>query len=152
MPMQQASSSFSLLHEKVRRWVWKKGWKELREIQENAIQLIFNDECDLIIAAPTAEGKTEAAFLPIASRIIKINDIGAKTLYVSPLKALINDQHLRLETLFEECDIPTIKWHGDASVSKKKKFLNNPHGVVLITPESLEAILIKHGHEKNKHF
>jgi ATP-dependent Lhr-like helicase len=106
------------------------------------------DGGDVLISAPTAGGKTEAAFLPLASRLAsRPATRGFGILYLSPLKALINDQHRRLEPLFEAVDLPVHRWHGDVSADAKAKARKNPSGLVLITPESLEALFVRRGRE-----
>ena len=100
---------------------------------------------DVIIAAATAFGKTEAAFLPICSRLLSTERSGACVLYVSPLKALINDQSDRMERLCETLEIPVHPWHGDISQSRKREFLKQPSGILLITPESLESVFVNRG-------
>jgi ATP-dependent Lhr-like helicase len=150
-----ASQSFGLLHPKVQRWIWQQGWEELRDIQERSIPTLLTTERDLIIAAGTASGKTEAAFLPIASRIASAAPkpgSGFNALYISPLRALINDQFRRMEGLCEELEIPVVKWHGDVSESHKAKARRKPQGIVLITPESLEALLVRYGSECRRLF
>jgi ATP-dependent Lhr-like helicase len=140
------SFAFDLLDETVRRWVWEQNWTELRDIQEAAIRAILPGERDVILSAATASGKTEAAFLPILTRLVQEgqkNSVGA--LYVSPLKALINDQFRRLDLLCERLDIPVTRWHGDVDAGKKRALLRKPRGVLLITPESLEALFVLHG-------
>src|SRR5947207_1638318 len=114
------SSSFDQLHEKVQRWIWQKGWEDLRDIQERSIPLLIDADKDLIIAASTASGKTEAAFLPIVSRLAwdGFSD-GFAALYIGPLRALINDQFGRLESLCDDLEIPVTKWHGDVAASVK---------------------------------
>lgn len=145
------TQAFELLHEDVRQWVWKQGWEVLRPIQEEAIPAILEREQDVILSSPTASGKTEAAFLPIFSHAASRRDdegrsgIGFEVLYISPLKALINDQFERLESFSELCDVPVHRRHGDVSSSRKKKALREPEGVLLITPESLEALFINRG-------
>lgn len=139
------SDAFGRLHERVQRWVWAKGWPRLRPIQERAISPILEGTTDVIISAPTAGGKTEAAFLPIASRLAARTEPGLGCLCISPLKALINDQHQRLEQLFESIDVPAHRWHGDVSSSKKREILKRPNGLLLITPESLEALFVLRG-------
>jgi len=141
----EESQAFYLLDEKVRRWVWDQGWSNLRDAQEQAIPPILAGDTDVIIAAATATGKTEAAFLPIFSRLLKEEAQDACVVYLSPLKALINDQFLRMEQLCERLDIPVYPWHGDISGSRKSKFLKKPTGVLLITPESVEALFVNHG-------
>lgn len=100
---------------------------------------------DVILAAPTASGKTEAAFLPICSAIATLRQPSIETLYISPLKALINDQFARLQDLCDRLTVEVCRWHGDASEHLKKKLLANPTGIVLITPESLEAMFVLRG-------
>ena len=145
----QKSTSFELLAEPVRRWIWEKGWASLRDIQERAIPLLVESEHDVIISAATAGGKTEAAFLPLISRLIGKEGAGRgfDIVYVSPLKALINDQFRRLDDLCERAEIPVHRWHGDVSQSSKARARKNPSGILLITPESLEALFVLRGLE-----
>ena len=77
----------------------------------------------MIIAAATAAGKTEAAFLPILSNLLQDQDSPGAVLYISPLKALINDQWDRLTRLCDDLELPVIAWHGDISASRKHRFL-----------------------------
>jgi ATP-dependent Lhr-like helicase len=139
------SFGFNRLHEHVQRWIWDQGWTDLRDIQERAIDPILNGGRDVIIAAATAGGKTEAAFLPICSQVIAAPGGCVRALYVSPLKALINDQFDRLERLCERLEIPVHRWHGDVSSSHKRQVLSDPAGILLITPESLEALFVLRG-------
>lgn len=134
-------TAFNLLSEPIRKYVRDKGWERLRPIQEAAIQRILSTENNYVLISRTASGKTEAAFLPILSRT-DFREEGVKVLYISPLIALINDQFRRVEELCEYLDISVTKWHGEASKSQKDKLLKNPNGIVLITPESLEAMFV----------
>ncbi|ROI11052.1 DEAD/DEAH box helicase [Kaistella haifensis] len=134
-------TSFNLLSEPIRKYIRDKGWESLRPIQEAAIQRILSTENNYVLISRTASGKTEAAFLPILSRT-DFREEGVKVLYISPLIALINDQFRRVEELCEYLDISVTKWHGEASKSQKDKLLKNPNGIVLITPESLEAMFV----------
>ena len=145
----KASSSFELLARPVQRWIWQKQWRELRDIQEKAVPLLLQEDADVIIAAATAGGKTEAAFLPLLSRLVmsKRKERGFALLYVSPLKALINDQFQRLDDLCELLEVPVHRWHGDVSSVAKRKARRSPGGILLITPESLEALFVLRGLE-----
>ncbi len=141
---------FDTLHEKVRRWIWQQGWEGLRDAQERSIPILLGGERDLVIMAATAGGKTEAAFLPIVSHLASEPPAageGFQAIYVSPMRALINDQFGRMESLCGELDVEVTKWHGDVSESVKARARKNPSGVVLITPESLEALLVRRGKE-----
>jgi ATP-dependent helicase Lhr and Lhr-like helicase len=140
----QQSSAFYLLDERIQRFIWGEGWETLRNAQEAAIPLIVGADRDVIIAAATAEGKTEAAFLPALTSLLQSEEAGL-IVYVSPLKALINDQFGRLDRLCEQLAIPVWPWHGDISPSLKSRFMSSRQGVLLITPESLEATLCNRG-------
>lgn len=142
--MADDSSSFHLLDERIQRFIWAEGWEELRDAQEQAIPLIVKGDQDVIIAAATAAGKTEAAFLPALTHLLAAGGEGL-IVYISPLKALINDQFGRLERLCEQLEVPVWPWHGDVSASTKTRFLTKRSGVLLITPESLEALLCNRG-------
>jgi len=138
-----------LLAEPIRRWIFHQNWSHLRDVQEKAIPKILAGG-DVVISARTAAGKTEAAMLPLLTRLLARRTEGADgfgIVYVSPLKALINDQHRRLEGLCATCEIAIHRWHGDVSASDKKRARDRPSGVLLITPESLEATLVRRGRE-----
>lgn len=142
------SRAFERLAEPVRRWIWRKGWTELRDIQERAIAVLMDGEADAILSAATAGGKTEAAFLPLLSSVIDRPGAGGFDLvYVGPLRALINDQFARLEDLCAETGLKVHPWHGDIAAGVKAKARRNPSGVLLITPESLEALFVLRGRE-----
>lgn len=131
---------YERLSEPVRKYIRDKRWEALRPIQNAAIQHILDSEKHIILAAHTASGKTEAAFLPILSKV-NFKENSVKVLYISPLIALINDQFTRVEELCHYLEVAVTKWHGEASKSLKEKLVKDPHGVLLITPESLEAML-----------
>ncbi|MDX4973862.1 DEAD/DEAH box helicase [Myroides odoratimimus] len=139
-------SSYNLLSEPIRKYIAEQNWSELRPIQNAAIQRILTTTDNYILSAKTASGKTEAAFLPILTDV-DFSESGVQVLYISPLIALINDQFKRIEELCEHLDIVITKWHGEASQSAKKKLIKNPNGIVLITPESLEAMFCNRSHE-----
>lgn len=133
--------SFELLSEPIRRYIRDQRWEELRPIQHAAISKILSTNDNYILASKTASGKTEAAFLPILSQT-DFDHAGVQVLYISPLKALINDQFVRVEELCKYLDVPVTKWHGEANQSAKTRLIKRPQGIVLITPESLEAMLV----------
>lgn len=139
------SESYGQLDPRIQRWIWESGWTELRDAQERAIPLILGGNTDVIIAASTASGKTEAAFLPILTELTREEDVTGLAIYIGPLKALINDQWQRLETLAESLDVPVTPWHGDIAGTRKTRFLRDPRGCLLITPESMEATLMRQG-------
>lgn len=139
MDMQAAFDSLAPF---VQEYIYHQSWKELRQLQIESVQAVMNTNQDVLITTGTASGKTEAAFLPVIS-LISRNPIGSvKVLYVGPLKALINDQFRRLEPLCEQGGIPIHRWHGDVSADKKTDLINNPGGVLQITPESIESLFV----------
>lgn len=133
--------SYNLLSEPIRRFIRHKGWEQLRPIQTAAIARVLASDNNYILSSRTASGKTEAAFLPILSKV-DFNDSGVQVLYVSPLVALINDQFYRIEELCKDLEVPVTKWHGEANRTLKKQLIKEPSGIVLITPESLEAMFV----------
>lgn len=135
-------SAFERLAPFIKNYIYKNKWDELREIQVAACDVIFNSNENLLLSSGTASGKTEAAFLPILTELFEKPSKSVGILYISPLKSLINDQFYRLEELLLEVDIPVTKWHGDVSADKKKKLLDCPKGILQITPESLESMLL----------
>lgn len=132
-------NAFAKLHPKIQEAIFRENWQTLRPLQRDAVHAVFDTNADLILAAATASGKTEAAFLPILSKIANEPEGGVKALYIGPLKALINDQFQRLERLCELAQIPVHRWHGDVSRMEKERLRTTPGGVLLITPESMES-------------
>jgi ATP-dependent Lhr-like helicase len=139
----QPFAAFERLHPEIRRWIYHKGWSELRDVQARAIDTILDKADDVVISAATAAGKTEAAFLPILTEIADDCSGGFRVMYVGPLKALINDQFYRLDDLCASLRVPVAKWHGDVSMSIKRRAREKPEGILLITPESLEALFMR---------
>ncbi len=133
--------SFELLSKPIKKFIYEKGWESLRPIQAAAISKILTSDENFILASRTASGKTEAAFLPILSKL-DFTKPGVQVLYISPLIALINDQFYRVEELCKNLDIAVTKWHGESNKTLKEKLLKHPSGIVLITPESLEAMFV----------
>ena len=127
----------------IQEYIYRSGWTALRGIQNAAAEAIFNSEDNVLLTASTASGKTEAAFFPILTLLEEEPSRSVGVLYIAPLKALINDQFGRLTELCEEAEIPVTRWHGDAAQSGKRKLLRKPAGILQITPESLEALLIR---------
>ena len=126
----------------IQDFIYRNGWDSLRAVQVAAGEAIFETEDNLLLSASTASGKTEAAFFPILTLFSEDPPASVGALYIGPLKALINDQFQRLNDLCEEAQIPVWHWHGDVSQSHKNKLLKNPSGILQITPESLEAMLL----------
>ncbi|MEH2276558.1 MAG: DEAD/DEAH box helicase [Nostoc sp.] len=136
------SDTFSRLAPFIQEYIYYHQWTELRPVQIAACQVIFDTDAHLLVTAATAAGKTEAAFLPVLTLLHANPAATIGALYISPIKALINDQFERLNDLLKEADIPVWRWHGDVSQSRKNKLLKNPQGILQITPESLESLLI----------
>jgi len=126
----------------VQDYIYRNRWENLRAIQVAAADVIFNTDDHLLLTASTASGKTEAVFFPIITLFSEDPPTSVGAIYIGPLKALINDQFSRLTDLCTEADIPVWHWHGDVAQSHKSKLLKKPSGILQITPESLEALLL----------
>ncbi|MBQ9156797.1 MAG: DEAD/DEAH box helicase [Eubacterium sp.] len=189
------AEAYGLLADFIQDYIYQKGWARLNAMQVKAIEYILPEKYNILLTAGTAQGKTEAAFLPAITCIydnryeesekadhsnfksladmgeVSLRDTskmkstasisgegdpgyfkepekkgktGVGILYISPLKALINDQFIRLEEMLKGTDLTITKWHGDANLSRKEKLVENPGGILQMTPESLEAMLCCH--------
>lgn len=132
---------FNRLAPFIQDFIYQNKWEELRGIQIASCEVIFDSDDNLLLSSGTASGKTEAAFLPVLTELYQKPSRTVGAMYISPLKALINDQFKRLEQLLSDSNIPVCKWHGDASTAKKNELTKNPKGIMQITPESLESLL-----------
>ena len=133
--------AFARLAPFIQDYIYQNNWEELRGNQVAACEVIFDSDDNLLLSSGTASGKTEAAFLPILTELYNKPSRSVGVLYISPLKALINDQFKRLEQLLLASNIPVTKWHGDASLTQKNKLVKRPEGLLQITPESLESLV-----------
>ena len=140
--MARAEYIFDRFPSFIKEFIYSHSWETLREVQIAAAETIFETENNLLLTSSTASGKTEAAFFPILTDLYENPPSSIGVLYIAPLKSLINDQFYRIEELLDETDIRVTHWHGDVAQSKKRKLLENPSGILQITPESLEAMLI----------
>ncbi|MFE6073663.1 DEAD/DEAH box helicase [Paenibacillus sp. NPDC057886] len=126
----------------VQEFIYKKRWETLRPAQIEACNICFHTPHHMLIAAGTASGKTEAAFFPALTELYERPSKSVGILYIGPLKALINDQFERLKDLLSEGNIPVWHWHGDVPQAEKTRLMRSPSGVLQITPESLEGLLM----------
>ncbi len=143
---------YSRLAPFIQEYIYAQGWADLRPIQVEACRAIFDTDAHLLIAAGTASGKTEAAFLPVLTLLHENPPATVGAMYVGPIKALINDQFDRLTDLLKQADIPVWAWHGDVVQSRKQSLLKKPRGILQITPESLESLLVNKNSELQRLF
>lgn len=126
----------------IQDYIYRCGWESLRGVQLDAARVLFDTGHNLLLSSSTASGKTEAAFFPIISMLYDEPPASFGALYIAPLKSLINDQFGRLDELLDMSGIPVFHWHGDVAASHKNKAVKNPAGILQITPESLEGMLM----------
>ncbi len=145
--MTEADRIFSRFPEFIREYIFTHRWVSLRAEQVAAARTLCLTDHHLLLTSSTASGKTEAAFFPILSELYQSPPESVGALYIAPLKSLINDQFGRMEELLDLTGIPVTRWHGDVAQSHKKKLLTTPRGILQITPESLEAMLINRSND-----
>lgn len=145
-------SNYFSLSEKVQNGISDKlKWNSLTQIQEETIPQIL-DGCNCILIAQTAGGKTEAAFLPILSIIDNERLDPISVIYVSPIRALLNNQESRLKKLGKFIGVDAFKWHGEVDRTGKKNFKIEPKHILATTPESLEVMLMSDSYNSNELF
>ncbi len=147
--MTNADRVFARFPDFIKEYIYSHGWTELRDVQIEAARVIFETESNLLISSSTASGKTEAAFFPIIADIAENppSERSVSVLYIAPLKSLINDQFYRLNELLDASAVPVTHWHGDVGASHKKQLLKNPDGILQITPESLESMIMNRSND-----
>ncbi len=118
----------------------EKGWKDLTIPQKLAIPKI-KEGYNVLLTAPTGFGKTEAAILPIFEMMIKEKAKPVAVVYITPLRALINDITRRLKWWGSKLGFTVARKHGDVPSSEKAKRLRKAPHVIVTTPESLEIDL-----------
>jgi ATP-dependent Lhr-like helicase len=117
------------------------GWSSLRPVQDLAGEAILDGK-NAVVLAPTAGGKTEASMFPTIARLLEEPPSGVGAIYVAPIKALLNNQEVRLGQYTEMVGLRRFVWHGDAGQSQKDGFIRDPAELLMTTPESLEVMLM----------
>lgn len=136
------SEGFDSLHPALRYHIVSTlGWSDLRPTQAEAAEPIMAGE-NVLLLAPTAGGKTEAAIFALLTRLASEKWLGLSILYVCPLKALLNNIAPRIEMYASFVGARVGLWHGDIADAARKRMLQEPPEILLTTPESIEAILI----------
>lgn len=95
---------------------------------------------NVLFAAPTASGKTEAAVAPLYQRHITFRRRDLSTVYVAPTKALVNDLYERLVTYLDTRQAGAVaRYTGD------RHEFRSATGVfcLLATPEALDSLQIR---------
>ncbi len=145
--MSSTESVFERFPEFIREYIYSHGWESLRAVQLAAAHTVLESDHNLLLTSSTASGKTEAAFFPILADLWENPSASIGVLYIAPLKSLINDQFYRIEELLDQSGIRVTHWHGDVAQSHKKKLLEKPSGILQITPESLESMLMNRSND-----
>lgn len=145
--MTESERIFERFPDFIREYIYSHSWESLRAVQIAAAHTLFDTDNNLLLTSSTASGKTEAAFFPILSELFENPPKSVGVIYIAPLKSLINDQFLRIDELLDRTGIEVTHWHGDVAASHKSKLLQNPCGILQITPESLESMLINRSND-----
>jgi len=150
---QAIASAFDLLAKPIRRLIAERGFARPTPPQEKAIPLILEGK-NVLLIAPTATGKTEAAFLPVLHKLLEmrskgLDERGIKVLYITPLRALNRDLLDRLEWWCTRLDLKLAVRHGDTEQRERARQARSPPDVLITTPETLNAILL--GRVMRKH-
>ena len=138
----EADRIFARFPDYIRDFIYRHHWDSLRGVQMAAAKTLFDTDHHLLLTSSTASGKTEAAFFPVLTLLAEDPPSTVGVLYIAPLKSLINDQFDRMSEILEESGVKVTHWHGDVTASHKKKLLEHPEGILQITPESLESMMM----------
>ncbi len=118
-------------------------WSGLRDIQTGVFDVFYGSKEHILISSGTSSGKTEAALFPVLTSLHNepVNT-GFGAVYIGPTKALIDDQFGRIDRIIRETGIRVTEWHGDVGQNRKKSALKDASGILQITPESLQNLIV----------
>ncbi|MDA4128326.1 MAG: DEAD/DEAH box helicase [Thaumarchaeota archaeon] len=138
-----------LIDEKVRSVGQSIGIVEASPPQKEAIPLILKGE-NVLVVAPTGSGKTEAALLPILSKLVTAGIRGRlRLIYVTPLRALNRDILRRVTLWCDKLGLKVAVRHGDTTLSERRRLVLSPPDIMITTPETLQAMLASPRMRKN---
>lgn len=132
---------FEYLAEPVRAALEEAGIAQPTPPQQIASPMISKGE-NVLVVAPTGSGKTEAAVLPLLSRLVREgHGEGISLLYITPLRALNRDMFRRLASWCARLGLSVDVRHGDTPSGRRSMQSKRPPDVLVTTPETLQAIL-----------
>ncbi|MDQ1393799.1 MAG: ATP-dependent helicase Lhr and Lhr-like helicase, partial [Acidimicrobiaceae bacterium] len=126
------------------------GWDEPTPVQGLAIPRVLAGD-NVLVIAPTAGGKTEAALLPLLENQKTNRWARPSILMISPLKALLDDQLARYRAAGALTGATVVALHGDVERAQKDLFADHPSDILLTTPETLEKLLSQPAHDARRH-
>ena len=120
----------------------------LNRIQSKCFPTAFKEDGNMLICAPTGSGKTNVAMLTILREIGKHRDeaTGAidldsfKIVFISPLKALVNEQTQSLSKRLAPYGIKVAELTGDRQLTKAQIAETQ---IIVTTPEKWDVITRK---------
>ncbi len=125
----------------LKEYIHTSRWTEFRDIQVRAFEVMFGSDSHLLLSSGTSSGKTEAAMFPVIASLYSDPPKTIGALYISPLKALIDDQFGRLALVLRDSYIQLTSWHGESELGMKDRLRKDPSGILQITPESLQGLV-----------
>ncbi len=126
------------LREGIRTWP---GWSGLRPVQLIASEAILSGS-NTVIVAPTGGGKTEAALFPLVSSLLDAGKTGVGVVYLCPQRTWLDALDPRVGAYTSLLGLRHFVWHGAVDEPARQGFLRDPAEVLMVTPESLEVMLI----------
>ena len=132
---------FSSLPPFLKEYIHTSRWTEFRDVQLRAFEVMDGTDSHLLLSSGTSSGKTEAAMFPVIASLHRDPPNGVGALYISPLKALIDDQFGRLSLVLRDSYIELTSWHGESEAGMKERLRKDPSGILQITPESLQGLV-----------
>lgn len=134
-------SVFEVLHPRIRSGLETLGISEPTPPQEKAIKPILAGK-NVLLVAPTASGKTEAALLPVFDMYLRSRpEKGIGIIYITPLRALNRDIEKRMMFWADHLGLDVQVRHGDTSQRQRRRQSTRPPQMLITTPETLQAIL-----------
>ncbi|MCJ7816434.1 MAG: DEAD/DEAH box helicase [Candidatus Aenigmarchaeota archaeon] len=131
---------FSLLEPKLQELVSQR-FSEPTPIQKDVIPEILSGH-NVLTISETGSGKTEACMLPIFDLWLKEKPKPVSILYITPLRSLNRDLQNRITWWANRLEMDVSVRHGDTSQYERKMQADNPPDMLIVTPETLQAMLI----------
>lgn len=122
--------------------------KRLNTIQSKVFPIAFESDEPMLICAPTGAGKTNCAALTMLRTISQFRDPETgiidrdsfKIIYVSPMKALVQEQVAAFGKRFAELGIKVAELTGDSQLTKQQIAETQ---IIVTTPEKWDVITRK---------
>jgi replicative superfamily II helicase len=116
-------------------------YEHFNRMQSEVLPSLLQSDDHIVVAAPTASGKTVLAELAMVRELMKPKQMRGKILYLAPLRALTNEKEAEWQSLFHPFGFKVYVVSGERELEPPKV---KSADIIISTPEKWDSASRKH--------